>query len=302
MNMWDWPATTQVLPSTCGRSWVVLCSCLLPNCGCLMAWLRILPMRRCAMAPGSTGQGVSGAVAGPRWQRTCGLQRTAFRLRRSLPWLTRSQPSCCKRQTFEDDPLPFRRGRCHGLDDILSADEIHLIVTGAAKRRSCTALLEHCRDAVPASWLRHPRVHLWVDDAASAHLQLLSGWQFWLTMSTFTDLVGQQPDGQLVVRKVLSVQPGVPGDPAGGDPRAAGPRTKPGDHFGLIDEFGLHHRSHQRPAGGPGSRCCSHQQGLADLLRIGDRHARICLPRRSPSRLADHGGGRGGGPSECGGP
>ena len=59
-----------------------------------------------------------------------------------------------------------------GLDDILSADEIHLIVTGAAKAEILRkALLEPCQDAMPASWLqRHPRVHLWVDDAASAHL------------------------------------------------------------------------------------------------------------------------------------
>ncbi len=59
-----------------------------------------------------------------------------------------------------------------GLDDILSADEIHLIVTGAAKAEILRkALLEPCQDAVPSSWLqRHPSVHLWVDDAASAHL------------------------------------------------------------------------------------------------------------------------------------
>ena len=45
-------------------------------------------------------------------------------------------------------------------------------MTGAAKAEILRkALLEPCQDAVPASWLqRHPRVHLWVDDAASAHL------------------------------------------------------------------------------------------------------------------------------------
>ena len=74
---------------------------------------------------------------------------------------------------FGDDPAAVpSRAITLGLDDILSADEIHLIVTGAAKAEILrTALLEPCRDAVPASWLqRHPRVHLWVDDAASAHL------------------------------------------------------------------------------------------------------------------------------------
>ena len=63
-----------------------------------------------------------------------------------------------------------------GLDEILAADEIHLIVTGAAKAEILrTALLDPCRAEVPASWLQlHSRVHLWVDDAASAHLPLLS--------------------------------------------------------------------------------------------------------------------------------
>ena len=63
-----------------------------------------------------------------------------------------------------------------GLDEILAADEIHLIVTGSAKAEILrTALLDPCSAEVPASWLQqHPRVHLWVDDAASAHLPLLS--------------------------------------------------------------------------------------------------------------------------------
>ncbi|MAD68225.1 glucosamine-6-phosphate deaminase [Synechococcus sp. BIOS-U3-1] len=63
-----------------------------------------------------------------------------------------------------------------GLDEILAADEIHLIVTGAAKAEILrTALLDPCSAEVPASWLqRHSAVHLWVDDAASAHLPMLS--------------------------------------------------------------------------------------------------------------------------------
>ena len=76
-------------------------------------------------------------------------------------------------EAFGGDPAAVpSRAITLGLHDILSADEIHLIVTGAAKAEIlCTALLEPCRDAVPASWLqRHPRVHLWVDDAASTHL------------------------------------------------------------------------------------------------------------------------------------
>jgi len=40
-------------------------------------------------------------------------------------------------------------------------------------------------------------------------------WSFWLDRGgTFTDVVGCSPSGDLVVRKVLSVQPGSPGDPA----------------------------------------------------------------------------------------
>ncbi|MFO7630481.1 MAG: hydantoinase/oxoprolinase family protein, partial [Prochlorococcaceae cyanobacterium] len=40
-------------------------------------------------------------------------------------------------------------------------------------------------------------------------------WQFWIDRGgTFTDLVGRAPSGELVVRKLLSQQPGRPGDPA----------------------------------------------------------------------------------------
>jgi 5-oxoprolinase (ATP-hydrolysing) len=42
-----------------------------------------------------------------------------------------------------------------------------------------------------------------------------AGWRFWIDRGgTFTDVVGRSGDGQLVVRKVLSVQPGLAGDPA----------------------------------------------------------------------------------------
>lgn len=41
------------------------------------------------------------------------------------------------------------------------------------------------------------------------------GWRVWIDRGgTFTDVVACGPDGSLVVRKVLSVQPGVSGDPA----------------------------------------------------------------------------------------
>ena len=59
-----------------------------------------------------------------------------------------------------------------GLQEILSAEVIHLIVTGSAKAEILrTALLEPSTGQVPASWLQqHPQVHLWVDDAAHSRL------------------------------------------------------------------------------------------------------------------------------------
>ncbi|MDM7935865.1 MAG: hydantoinase B/oxoprolinase family protein [Cyanobium sp. CZS 48M] len=45
------------------------------------------------------------------------------------------------------------------------------------------------------------------------------GWSFWIDRGgTFTDLVGRSPSGQIVVRKVLSQQPGRSGDPPAGLP------------------------------------------------------------------------------------
>ena len=82
---------------------------------------------------------------------------------------TREQNS----QVFGGDPdaVPVQAITL-GLEEILAADEIHLIVTGGAKAEILrTALMAPCSDEVPASWLqRHPNMHLWVDDAACAHL------------------------------------------------------------------------------------------------------------------------------------
>ena len=42
-----------------------------------------------------------------------------------------------------------------------------------------------------------------------------SGWRFWIDRGgTFTDVVARSPEGELLVEKVLSVQPQLPGDPA----------------------------------------------------------------------------------------
>jgi glucosamine-6-phosphate deaminase len=55
-----------------------------------------------------------------------------------------------------------------GLQEILAANELHLIVTGAAKAEILRKALDREGDPeVPASWLRrHPSLWLWVDDAA----------------------------------------------------------------------------------------------------------------------------------------
>jgi len=55
-----------------------------------------------------------------------------------------------------------------GLQEILAANELHLIVTGAPKAGILRKALDLDGDPeVPASWLRrHPKLWLWVDDAA----------------------------------------------------------------------------------------------------------------------------------------
>jgi glucosamine-6-phosphate deaminase len=57
-----------------------------------------------------------------------------------------------------------------GLHEILAAEEIHLVVTGAAKAGILKRLLGSSPDpGLPASWLRqHPRVWIWADAAALA--------------------------------------------------------------------------------------------------------------------------------------
>ncbi len=70
---------------------------------------------------------------------------------------------------FDGDPSQVpSQALTLGLREILAADEIYLIVTGKAKAEILKQLLESpCSDQLPASWLRnHPRVSLWVDQAA----------------------------------------------------------------------------------------------------------------------------------------
>ena len=98
----------------------------------------------------------------------------------------------------------------------------------------------------------------------------MAGWRFWIDRGgTFTDVVGRSPAGALVVRKVLSVQPECPGDPA---VRAI--RQVLGGEPGLVDEVRLgttvatNALLEHRGAG----VVLLINRGLADLLTIGDQH------------------------------
>jgi glucosamine-6-phosphate deaminase len=78
---------------------------------------------------------------------------------------TRSQNA----SAFQGSPgLVPKQAITLGLHEILAANELHLIVTGAAKAEILRKALDREGDPeVPASWLRrHPNLWLWVDDAA----------------------------------------------------------------------------------------------------------------------------------------
>ena len=104
----------------------------------------------------------------------------------------------------------------------------------------------------------------------------MSGWQFWIDRGgTFTDLVGRRPNGELVVRKVLSVQPGVQGDPAVAAIRELlGLPLRQAIAPGLIQELRLGTtvatNALLEAAGEPVLLLTN--RGLGDLLRIGDQH------------------------------
>ena len=114
-----------------------------------------------------------------------------------------------------------------------------------------------------------------------------SGWRFWIDRGgTFTDVVARSPDGGLQVRKVLSVQPEVPGDPAVraireliGLPLAAhsaerGSAPLPAIPPGLISEVRLGTtvatNAVLEQQGRPTLLLVN--RGFADLLAIGDQH------------------------------
>ena len=59
-----------------------------------------------------------------------------------------------------------------GLEEILLADEIHLIVSGFSKANILSSLLtDSASEKLPASWLRqHPNMFLWADYEALSGL------------------------------------------------------------------------------------------------------------------------------------
>ncbi len=109
-----------------------------------------------------------------------------------------------------------------------------------------------------------------------------SGWRFWIDRGgTFTDLVGCSPSGELVVRKLLSVQPDQPGDPAVRAIHdvlglAASDASGDGEPLpaGLIQEVRLGTtvatNALLERRGVPTLLLVN--RGFADLLRIGDQH------------------------------
>ena len=121
----------------------------------------------------------------------------------------------------------------------------------------------------------------------------MNGWQFWIDRGgTFTDLVARNPSGQLLVRKVLSEQPDVPGDPAVAAMRELmGLTLEQRIDPGLIEELrlGTTVATNALLEGAGEPVLLVTNRGLADLLVIGDQHRQdlfaLAIPE-PPSLLA----------------
>ena len=101
------------------------------------------------------------------------------------------------------------------------------------------------------------------------------GWRFWIDRGgTFTDVVACPPAGPLQVRKVLSLQPERPGDPAVRAMREMLGVSGEGFPSGLVEEVRLGTtvatNALLEHASEPVLLLLT--SGLADLLRIGDQH------------------------------
>ena len=118
-------------------------------------------------------------------------------------------------------------------------------------------------------------------------------WQFWIDRGgTFTDLVARNPSGQLLVRKVLSEQPDVPGDPAVTAIRELmGLTLEQRIDPGLIEELrlGTTVATNALLEGAGEPVLLVTNRGLADVLLIGDQHRQdlfaLAIPE-PPSLLA----------------
>ena len=87
----------------------------------------------------------------------------------SLSYLTRQQNAFA----FQNNPdLVPAKAITLGLEEILLADEIHLIVSGFSKANILSSLLtDSASEKLPASWLRkHPNMFLWADYEALSGL------------------------------------------------------------------------------------------------------------------------------------
>jgi 5-oxoprolinase (ATP-hydrolysing) len=103
-----------------------------------------------------------------------------------------------------------------------------------------------------------------------------AGWRFWIDRGgTFTDLVGLDPQGRRVVRKVLSEQPDHPGDPAVrairevlglADADPIPPQTIAEVRLGTTVATNALLEHHGAPV------LLLINRGFADLLTIGDQH------------------------------
>ena len=101
----------------------------------------------------------------------------------------------------------------------------------------------------------------------------MTDWRFWVDRGgTFTDLVALAPDGRLLVRKVLSEQPGTPGDPAVCALKALLEAEASDD--ATIEELrlGATVTTNALLEGAGEDVLLVTNQGLADVLRIGDQH------------------------------
>ncbi|SBO41743.1 hydantoinase B/oxoprolinase family protein [Cyanobium sp. NIES-981] len=111
------------------------------------------------------------------------------------------------------------------------------------------------------------------------------GWRFWIDRGgTFTDVIGLAPSGRIQVRKVLSVQPDRPGDPAARAIRAMA-AGDPIAELRLGTTVATNALLEQRGAG----VVLLINRGLGDLLRIGDQHRpdifALAIHRPQPLRV-----------------